>query len=65
MCKHQGSSEQSGSYTTLSSFLFLYLKKNDSAEKEGFLYPSYPLPLARNKVKRQELCKPWIEMGTL
>ena len=60
MCKHQGSSEQSGSYTTLSSSLQLNRtlcgikhgsthKKKNSAEKEGFSMLLFPLPLARNK----------------
>ena len=56
MCKHQGSSEQSGSYTTLSSLLWLNRnmrgikwqytllgkKENNSEEKEGFLSLASP-----------------------
>ena len=63
MCKHQGSSEQSGSCSTL-QFLVAeqkpvrnnmavhptWKKENNSAEKEGFLSLSlFPFPLARNK----------------
>ena len=68
MCKHQGSSEQSGSYTTLSSFLQLngtlcglkhgstpYLGKKE--KNSGFSLSLFPLPLARNKEN--------IETGTL
>ena len=58
MCKHQGNSEQTGSYTTLSSFLLLnrtlcgikngrtlYLEKN---RKRGFSMLLFPHPFARN-----------------
>ena len=60
MCRHIGSSKQSGFYTPLSSSLWLnrtlcgitwqYIllgkKENNIAEKEGLLFP---LPFARNK----------------
>ena len=65
ICKHQESSKQSGSYTTLSIFFLrlkitlceikhgstphLEKKENNSAEKEGFSVFLFPLPLARNK----------------
>ena len=58
MCRHQESSEQSGSYTTLSNILWLNRalcgitwqfnllgkKENDSAEKDEFLSLSLFLP---------------------
>ena len=63
MCKHQGSSEQSGSYTTLSSCLrlnrtlcwingstpYLEKKKIIGERRRGFSMLLFPLPLARNK----------------
>ena len=64
MCKHQGSSEQSGSYTTLFSFLrlnrtlcgikhcstpYLEKKKIIVQRRRGFSMLLFPLPLARSK----------------
>ena len=64
MCKHQGSSEQSGSYTTLSIFLrlnrtlcgikhrstpYLEKKKIIVQRRRGFSILLFPLPFARNK----------------
>ena len=64
MCKHQGSSEQSGSYTTLSSFLqlnktlcgikhgstpYLEKKKIIGQRRRGFSMLLFPFHLARNK----------------
>ena len=66
MCKHQESSEQSGSYTTLSSILklnrthvwnktwqytLLGKQEHNSAEKEGFLYASLPPPSCQKQEK--------------
>ena len=66
MCKHQGSSEQLGSNATLSRFLqlnrvlcgikhdstpYLEKKENNSAEKEGFLYASFPPPSCQKQGK--------------
>ena len=64
MCKHQGSLEQSGFYTTLFSFLrlnrtlcgikhgstpYLEKKKKIVQRRRGFSMLLFPLPLARSK----------------
>jgi len=62
MCKHQGSSEQSGSYRTLSSFLWLNRtlcgitwqytllgKKKIIVQSGEVSLLLFPLPLTRNK----------------
>ena len=70
MCRHQGSSEQSGSYTTPSSFLWLNrtlfgitwqytpLIKNNSAENEGFLFGSLPPPTCQKRGRILNHCVP-------
>ena len=65
MCRHQGSSELSGSYTTLQFFtaeqnpvwnktlqhILLGKNENYSSEKEGFLYASLPPPFCQKQGK--------------